>query len=104
MLHTGRLHRRPWGCVWNGLGRQRMHRGADLVDTCNAAATSRASIPSANIAAACRRTCSRRARACGPTPPPSLYRMPYEDTRRECDGITQTGDVDIRGTSIMEGQ
>jgi hypothetical protein len=77
---------------------------ADLVDTCSTAATCRGSTPSANIAAACSRTCSRRARARGPTPPPSLYRMPYEDMRREYPGITQLGDVDTRGTSIMAGR
>ena len=32
-------------------------------------------IPSANITAACLRICSRRARPCGPTPPPSPRRM-----------------------------
>jgi len=82
----------------------RRHVYADLVDTCNRAATSRGSVPAANIAAAWSRSCSRRARACGPTPPPSLYRMPYEDTRYEYYGITQTGDVDTRGTSIMGGR
>lgn len=82
----------------------RRHVYADLVDTSNRAATTRGWTPSANIAAACRRTCSRRARACGPTPPPSLYRMPNEDMRCECLGITQTGDVDTRGTSIMRGR
>lgn len=82
----------------------RRHVYADLVETSNAAATCRGSVPAANIAAACSRSCSRRARACGPIPPPSLYRMPYEDTRHECYGITQTGDVDTRGTSIMGGR
>ena len=60
----------------------RRHAYADFVETSSAAATCTALIPSANIRAACRRICSRRARPCGPTPPPSPYRTPGQrDTR-----------------------
>ncbi|HWH01062.1 MAG TPA: winged helix-turn-helix domain-containing protein [Pilimelia sp.] len=53
---------------------------ADFVEISNSAATCSALLPAANICAACRRTCSRRTRCCGPTPTPSPYRTPGQRT------------------------